>query len=189
MRSSSDAVPPSKRRVISRARLERRAFVRAARRCGRDGAATGEVAQPLEDLRQIGKDARDRGTAERTGEIAILAVRRAPFGEMELEVGARRNRLQLARPGGETTTASVDFVRTYVARASSPRSPVRRFAPSRSIGMPSASARATIARPCSHVSAAGVTSRRFGIQRFGAEAGANASTSASSSRRPPRESG
>ena len=52
---------------------------------------------------------------------------RAALGEMKLPVRRRRDRLKFDRARRGVTTASVRLAVLYVARSSSPRSPVRRF--------------------------------------------------------------
>ena len=47
-----------------------------------------------EDLGQVGVDPGDRRTGQRTGEVAVLTVRRAALGQVDAPVCARRDRLQ-----------------------------------------------------------------------------------------------
>jgi len=84
---------PVRRRVYVAARLERGALLGPPRR-RRVTGVVGVRREAVEDLRQVGVDPGDGGPDQGAGEVAVLAVRWAPFGEVDAPVGARRDRLQ-----------------------------------------------------------------------------------------------
>jgi hypothetical protein len=62
-----------------------------------------------DDVVEVRVGAGDRRTAERAGQIAVLAVGGAPLGEVDAPVGAGAIGSSRSFDGGATTTASVDL--------------------------------------------------------------------------------
>ena len=88
-----------RQRVGVARRLEGRALV-CARLLARGDPALAHVGlQAREDLGQVGEEPRDGRPLERAREVAVLAVRRAPRGEVEAPVGRGRDGLGPHRRG------------------------------------------------------------------------------------------
>ena len=60
-----------------------------------------------QQLGRVGKRFHHGRATERAGQIAVLAVRGAAFGQVQLPVGRRQRGLQRRAPAGARTTASV----------------------------------------------------------------------------------
>ena len=96
--------------------LERRALARTLGRCGRHAAMAQRCGQLAQNLLDIGVDARDRRSAKRAREIAILAMGVATFGEVEAPIGGGRDRLQ-PTPRGRGDRHRERRLRRAVSRA------------------------------------------------------------------------
>ncbi len=152
-------------RVGVAGRLEGRPLGGALGRGGCDAAAPDIVGQSAEDLVDIGIDARDRRPRERAGEVAILAMRRAAFGEVEAPIGRGRDRLEPSLGGRSHDHGQGRFRQTVIGRAAL----AGREADEPVVGElddlgPERRGSVAMARPRSQSRAERVTSTRFGRQ-------------------------
>ena len=72
-------------------------------------APSGIVGQAVQNLFDIGINARHRWAGERTGEVTITTMCRAAFDQIEAPIGAGRNRLEFSLRRGRDDDGQCRF--------------------------------------------------------------------------------